>query len=824
MMNKILTLLTGAMFLAQGAQAAVLEDDFNGTEINADLWTVSETPYETGAITVENFSLSDGSLVGENFSGIADYWGAKALLSKQSFTVSADAPLKITVDFGPLECYSGVSVGEGIILRTTDYSSFFAIRNCRSKDGNEFGWGYNLEKSVSATKPDAWLGFDSYASSVSRTLEVTYDGTTLSMALDGVSGGNYNWTCAEPLHIELGFYARETGASGSGSFDGIKVEQGGTPEPEPEDELLFEDDFSGTSISAENWTLDTQGFEQSQYPDAAGRFSGNVNNDLLTMNFSTQTPYWPGAAYITTQGYKLKEKGNLRFVIDRKNFTMRRGSTGARSAVRLRSDDGSKWIMISESYDGENGEYVGWGWNKQTGASNDVPAGRATIISAFQGFSSGGERTVELVADGQNVEVYLDGTYGLTLDFPVSEGIHLGVGVYARAKDDFTMTQFDSVKIYRKSLVIQPPVITAQPESVSTMEGSPVSFTVAATGANLTYTWYKDDVELPDSNTPSYTIGSVTYADEGSYTVTVSNEGGSVTSTPAVLVISKTKLFSDDFEGPTLGSGWIIDNKGFEYSQYPQADGVLEYMVIDGLHAAFTANGQYWPGRTYYLTDTYSASESSPLIFEVDREGFGYPKGITGARCSIVLSSSDGTRWINFSECYDSRNYGWGWNKRTGASNDKDNGVVNSVSEFSSFGDGGSHLISVTLNGKEAVFTIDGVKGLTLDFPVSEGIRLGVGLFARAAGDAVWVSFRSVNVWGPAPVPVEPPELAYSYEDGKLILRWAASARAELEFRSGSTENKWILAGEAEIRDGTCYYEVPVKADEPEVYYRLSVR
>ncbi|MBR6461268.1 MAG: hypothetical protein IKS95_05515, partial [Verrucomicrobia bacterium] len=106
MMNKILTLLTGAMFLAQGAQAAVLEDDFNGTEINADLWTVSETPYETGAITVENFSLSDGSLVGENFSGIADYWGAKALLSKQSFTVSADAPLKITVDFGPLECYS----------------------------------------------------------------------------------------------------------------------------------------------------------------------------------------------------------------------------------------------------------------------------------------------------------------------------------------------------------------------------------------------------------------------------------------------------------------------------------------------------------------------------------------------------------------------------------------------------------------------------------------------------------------------------------------------------------------------------------------------
>ncbi len=824
MMNKILTLLTGAMFLALGAQAAVLEDDFNGTEINADLWTVSDTPYETGAVSVERFGLSGGSLVGENFSGIADYWGARALLSNQSFTVSADAPLKITVDFGPLECYSGVSVAEGIILRTADYSSFFALRNCRSKSGDEFGWGYNLEKGVSATKPNAWISFDSWNQSTSHTLEIIYDGQTLTPALDGVSGGDYAWSCSGPLHIELGFYARETGASGSGSFGGIKVEQGGTPEPEPEEELLFEDDFSGTSISAEDWTLDTQGFEQSQYPDAAGRFSGNVNNDLLTMNLSAQTPYWPGAAYVTSQGYDLKENGDLRFVIDRRNFTMRSGSTGARSAILLRSDDGSKWIMISESYDGESGEYVGWGWNKQTGAADDVPAGRATNISAFQGFSSGGERTVELVADGQNVEVYLDGTYGLTLDFPVSEGIHLGLGVYARASRDFTMSQFDGVKIYRKSLVIQPPVITGQPQSVSTMEGSPVSFAVEATGANLTYTWYKDDVELPDSDSPSYTIGSVTYADEGSYTVTVSNEGGSVTSTPAVLVISRMKLFSDDFEGPTLSDSWIIDTKGFEYSQYPQADGVLEYMVIDGLHAAFTANGQYWPGRTYYLTDTYSASESSPLVFEVDREGYGYPAGITGARCSIVLSSSDGTRWINFAECYDSRNYGWGWNKQTGTSNDKNNGVVNSVSEFSSFGDGGSHLISVTLNGKEAVFTIDGVRGLTLDFPVSEGIRLGVGLFARAGGDAVWVSFRSVNVWGPAPVPVEPPELAYSYEDGKLILRWAASVQAELEFRSGSTGNKWILAGEAEIRDGTCYYEVPVKMDETEVYYRLSVR
>ena len=821
MMNKILTFLTGLACLVLTAQAAVLEDDFNGTEINTELWTVSETPYETGAISVQNFGLRNGSLVGENFAGTMDYWGAKALLSNQSFTASGESPVKITVDFGPLTCFSGVSVGEGIILRTLDYSSFFAIRNCRSQTGDEYSWGYNLEKNVSSTKPYQWLGFDTATQSEPRTLEITYDGQSLSMTLDGVSGGTYEWVCGGPFHVELGFYARETGASGSGSFDAIKVEQQGTPGPEPEEVLLFEDNFEGKSISEEDWAEDLRGFEYSLYPDATGRFIHHVNNNVLTMSFIAEGHYWPGAAYVTTQGYDV-DGGILRFIVDRELFTMKNGATGARSAVILRNADASKWVMISESYDGS--AYVGWGWNKQTGAADDRPTDTAIAIEAFRGFEVGGVRTVELVADGQNVEVYLDGVYGITLDFPVSSGIHLGLGVYARMEEDSTVSRFGGVQIYKIQSAPEPPVITVQPQSVSTMEGFSATFTVEATGRDLTYTWFKDDVELADSNAPSYTIENVTYLNEGSYTVKGSNGGGFEISRPAVLSISKALIFSDDFEGPNLSGDWMIDTKGFEYSQYPQADGVLEYMVINGLHAAFTAQGQYWPGRTYYLTDTYSASESSPLIFEVDREGFGYPQGISGARCSIVLSSSDGTRWINFSECYDSRNYGWGWNKRTGASNDKDNGVVNSVSEFSSFSDGGSHLISVTLNGKEAVFTIDGVKGLTLDFPVSEGIRLGVGLFARAGGDAVWVSFREVNVWGAAPVPVESPELAYTYENGHLILRWAASSRAELEFQSSSTGDRWILAGEAEIRDGTCYYEVPVKTDETEVYYRLSIR
>jgi lysophospholipase L1-like esterase len=82
------------------------------------------------------------------------------------------------------------------------------------------------------------------------------------------------------------------------------------------------------------------------------------------------------------------------------------------------------------------------------------------------------------------------------------------------------------------------PVITTQPTSLSVLKGQPASFSVAATGSEpLQYAWKKDGTAIPRATSNSYSISSAVEADAGSYTCTVKNEGGEVTSNPATLTV-----------------------------------------------------------------------------------------------------------------------------------------------------------------------------------------------------------------------------------------------------------------------------------------------
>lgn len=53
----------------------------------------------------------------------------------------------------------------------------------------------------------------------------------------------------------------------------------------------------------------------------------------------------------------------------------------------------------------------------------------------------------------------------------------------------------------------------------------------------LAYQWKKSDEEISGATSDSYSIAFVIVADEGSYTVTVSNEGGDTDSDPAILTV-----------------------------------------------------------------------------------------------------------------------------------------------------------------------------------------------------------------------------------------------------------------------------------------------
>ena len=80
-----------------------------------------------------------------------------------------------------------------------------------------------------------------------------------------------------------------------------------------------------------------------------------------------------------------------------------------------------------------------------------------------------------------------------------------------------------------------PPVINSHPQGQTVVGGQSVALAVAATGTGLAYQWKKDGAALNGAVASSHGIVSAARVHAGVYTVTVSNLGGSVTSSSANL-------------------------------------------------------------------------------------------------------------------------------------------------------------------------------------------------------------------------------------------------------------------------------------------------
>jgi pectate lyase/pectin methylesterase-like acyl-CoA thioesterase len=83
-----------------------------------------------------------------------------------------------------------------------------------------------------------------------------------------------------------------------------------------------------------------------------------------------------------------------------------------------------------------------------------------------------------------------------------------------------------------------PPSIITQPMSITVVAGAQAQFTVTAEGSSpLSFQWRKDGAAIPGATGATYTIAGASADDAGSYTVTVTNAAGSVTSDPATLTV-----------------------------------------------------------------------------------------------------------------------------------------------------------------------------------------------------------------------------------------------------------------------------------------------
>jgi hypothetical protein len=86
---------------------------------------------------------------------------------------------------------------------------------------------------------------------------------------------------------------------------------------------------------------------------------------------------------------------------------------------------------------------------------------------------------------------------------------------------------------------ITPPSIATQPQSQTVTAGANVSFNVAAAGtAPLNYQWRFGSANLAGQTSSTLTLNGVTTGQAGNYSVVVSNPGGAVTSSVAVLTVN----------------------------------------------------------------------------------------------------------------------------------------------------------------------------------------------------------------------------------------------------------------------------------------------
>lgn len=84
------------------------------------------------------------------------------------------------------------------------------------------------------------------------------------------------------------------------------------------------------------------------------------------------------------------------------------------------------------------------------------------------------------------------------------------------------------------------PVVTSQPQSAVVLAGQPATFVVAASSSSaITYQWTRNGVTIAGASAANYVVPAAAVNDSGaSFTVTMKNAGGSVTSSVARLTVN----------------------------------------------------------------------------------------------------------------------------------------------------------------------------------------------------------------------------------------------------------------------------------------------
>ncbi len=163
----------------------------------------------------------------------------------------------------------------------------------------------------------------------------------------------------------------------------------------------------------------------------------------------------------------------------------------------------------------------------------------------------------------------LGGTPSNNTNYLSGDGLHATFryvwGLIGDSTGNLWFTSDNTVHRAAPSSLALAPIVFAAPTSATVAIGANVNLAVTAFGGpTVSYQWNKGGVPLSGRTGPTLALSSVTVGDSGSYTVTVSNPSGTVTSAAAVLTVQAPPA-NDAFASATLLSGANASGTGNNY-------------------------------------------------------------------------------------------------------------------------------------------------------------------------------------------------------------------------------------------------------------------
>jgi hypothetical protein len=131
--------------------------------------------------------------------------------------------------------------------------------------------------------------------------------------------------------------------------------------------------------------------------------------------------------------------------------------------------------------------------------------------------------------------------------------------------------------------VLVPPSITTQPADCTNVVGATVNFNVVADGtAPLIYQWQSNGTNLVDATNATLTLNNITLDQAGTYSVTITNLAGSVTSSNAILSVYASAAAMLDGYSYSSANGFqfqVAGVPGFNYA-VQESTNLIDWMSL----------------------------------------------------------------------------------------------------------------------------------------------------------------------------------------------------------------------------------------------------